>query len=160
MAADDDDVSIVNRRLDASENPALMALARAGADAFGYTAELQLDRGLAELLRLRVSQLNACTYCLTLHYQAARDAGISRAKIDTLTAWWETGLHTPAEHAALRYAEALTRIADTDRDGEFQRLHDSLAAHFSRAEMLEIVAVVINMNVWTRLKLAEGATPG
>jgi hypothetical protein len=26
--------------------------------------------------------------------------------------------------------------------------------------MLEIVAVVINMNVWTRLKLAEGAMPG
>ena len=26
--------------------------------------------------------------------------------------------------------------------------------------MLEIVAVVINMNVWTRIKLAEGAMPG
>jgi len=25
--------------------------------------------------------------------------------------------------------------------------------------MLEIVAVVVNMNVWTRLKLAEGAMP-
>ena len=27
------------------------------------------------------------------------------------------------------------------------------------AEMVEIVAVVINMNIWTRLKLAQGATP-
>jgi hypothetical protein len=26
--------------------------------------------------------------------------------------------------------------------------------------MLEIVAVVVNMNVWTRIKLAEGAMPG
>ena len=26
--------------------------------------------------------------------------------------------------------------------------------------MLEIVAVVVNMNVWTRIKLAETATPG
>jgi hypothetical protein len=25
--------------------------------------------------------------------------------------------------------------------------------------MLEIVAVVVNMNVWTRIKLAEGAMP-
>jgi hypothetical protein len=25
---------------------------------------------------------------------------------------------------------------------------------------LEIVAVVVNMNVWTRIKLAEGAMPG
>jgi hypothetical protein len=27
-------------------------------------------------------------------------------------------------------------------------------------EILEIVGVVVNMNVWTRIKLAEGAMPG
>ena len=42
------------------------------ADAFGYTADLRIDRHLAQLLRLRVSQLNNCTYCLNLHYEAAR----------------------------------------------------------------------------------------
>ena len=81
-----DDVQVANRRLDASKNKALIDLARMGADAFGYTAELRIDRRLAELLRLRVSQINNCSYCLDLHYQAARDAGIPRAKIDTLTA--------------------------------------------------------------------------
>lgn len=155
-----DNVQIVNRRLDASGNEALMGMARMGADAFGYKAELRIDRGLAQLLRLRVSQLNNCTYCLNLHYVAAREAGIPRVKIDTLTAWWETELHSEAEQAALRYAEALTRAADHDRDAGFQRLHDALAAHFSPEEMLEIVAVVVNMNVWTRIKLAEGAMPG
>jgi hypothetical protein len=58
---------------------------------------------------------------------------------------------------ALRYTKALTRAADTDRDAAFQRFHDALAEHFSPEEMLEIVAVVVNMNVWTRIKLAEGA---
>ena len=154
-----DDVQVVNRRLDARENDALMAMARMGADAFGYTAQLGIDRGLAQLLRLRVSQLNNCTYCLNLHYGAARDAGIARAKIDTLTAWWETELHSAGEQAALRYAEALTRAADTDRDAGFQRFHDALAEHFSAQDIVEIVAVVINMNVWTRIKLAEGAMP-
>jgi alkylhydroperoxidase family enzyme len=52
------------------------------------------------------------------------EAGIPRAKIDTLTAWWETELHSEAEQAALRYTEALTRAADTDRDAAFQRFHD------------------------------------
>jgi AhpD family alkylhydroperoxidase len=155
-----DDVQVANRRLDASQNAALIGLARMGADAFGYTAQLRIDRGLAELLRLRVSQINNCTYCLNLHYQAARDAGIPRAKIDTLTAWWETELHSEAEQAALHYAEALTRVADTDRDAAFQRVHDALAEHFSPEEILEIVGIVVNMNVWTRLKLAEGAMPG
>jgi alkylhydroperoxidase family enzyme len=73
---------------------------------------------------------------------------------------WETELHSEAEQAALRYTEALTRVADTDRDAASRRFHDALAAHFSPEEMLEIVAVVVNMNVWTRIKLAEGAMPG
>ena len=155
-----DDVELGNRRLDASRNEGLINMARMGAAAFGYKAELRIDRGLAQLLRLRVSQLDDCTYCLNLHYQAAREAGIPRAKIDTLTAWWETELHSEADEAALRYTEALTRVADTDRDAAFQRFHDALAEHFSPEEMLEIVAVVVNMNVWTRIKLAEGAMPG
>jgi AhpD family alkylhydroperoxidase len=155
-----DEVQVANRRLDASGNEALIGMARMGADAFGYTAKLRIDRGLAQLLRLRIAQLNNCSYCLNLHYQEAREAGVPRAKIDTLTAWWETELYSEAEQAALRYAEALTRVADTDRDAAFQRFHDALAAHFSSEEMLEIVAVVVNMNVWTRIKLAEGAMPG
>jgi hypothetical protein len=32
--------------------------------------------------------------------------------------------------------------------------------HFDAEEILEIIGVVVNMNVWTRLKLAEGAKPG
>lgn len=155
-----EDVRLATRRLDASENEALIGLARMGAEAFGYTATLRIDRQLAELLRLRVSQLNNCSYCLDLHYRAAREAGIPRAKIDTLSAWWETEFHSEAEQSALRYAEALTRAADTDRDGEFQRFHDSLAENFSSEEILEIVGVVVNMNVWTRIKLAEGVMPG
>src|SRR4051812_28620572 len=155
-----EDIQVANRRLDASANEALIGMARLGADAFGYQASLRIDRGLAQLLRLRVSQLNNCTYCLGLHYEAAREAGIPRAKIDTLTAWWETELHSEAERAALRYAEALTRVADSDQDAAFQRFHDALAEHFAPEEMLEIVAVVVNMNVWTRIKLAEGAMPG
>ena len=82
------------------------------------------------------------------------------AKIDTLTAWWETELYSEAERAAVRYAEALTRAADTDQDAAFQRFHDALVEHFGPEQMLEIVGVVVNMNVWTRIKLAEGAMPG
>jgi hypothetical protein len=37
--------------------------------------------------------------------------------------------------------------------------NDALAENFSAEEILEIVAVVVNMNVWTRIELAEGAMP-
>ena len=154
------DVTFTNRRVDSSANEDLTQLARHGADAFGYQASLHTDRQLAELLRLRVSQINNCAYCLNLHYEAARSAGIPRPVIDTLTAWWETDFHDDAARVALAYAEAITRVADATVAGDFGARHDALAEHFSPEEILEIIGIVINMNVWTRLKLAEGASPG
>jgi AhpD family alkylhydroperoxidase len=47
-----------------------------GADAFGYTTDLRIDRHLTELLRTRVPQLNNCPYCLNLQYEAAHEEGI------------------------------------------------------------------------------------
>lgn len=152
-------VQIHTTRLDPRANEPLMAIANAGAAAFGHTAELRLDRQLAQLLRLRVAQINNCAYCLNVHYGAARDVGVPQVKIDCLTAWWETRLFSAAERAALEYAEALTRASDTTVTQAFQQYHDKLTPHFDKAAMLEIVAVVVNMNVWTRLKLAEGAMP-
>lgn len=153
------DVQFHTTRLDPAANEPLMAIAKTGAAAFGYTAQLRLDRQLAQLLRLRVAQINNCAYCLNVHYGAARDVGVPQVKIDCLTAWWETRLFSDAERAALGYAEALTRASDTTVTQAFQQYHDKLTPHFDEAAMLEIVAVVINMNVWTRLKLAEGAMP-
>jgi AhpD family alkylhydroperoxidase len=154
------EVTLTNHRVDSLANEDLTRLARHGADSFGYQADLRIDRRLAQLLRLRVSQINGCTYCLNLHHQAARDAGIAQPVIDTLTAWWETDFHDDAVRAALAYTEALTRVADATVGHDLGGRHDELAEHFSPEEILEIIGVVINMNVWTRLKLAEGASPG
>ena len=154
-----DQLTYALTRVDSSTNEPLTALVRQGASTFGYTAELSVDRELAQLLRLRVAQLNNCTYCLDRHYTSARDVDTARGRIDTLTAWWETDLYTPAEQAALAYTEALTRVADTTVAARFQPYHDALAEHFTDEQILDIVGVVINMNIWTRLKLAEGAQP-
>ena len=53
----------------------------------------------------------------------------------------------------------MTRINDTTVDSLFQPYHEQLADHFDESEILDIIGVVINMNIWTRLKLAEGAMP-
>lgn len=34
-----------------------------------------------------------------------------------------------------------------------------MCKHFSETEIAEVAAIVINMNVWTRLKLAQGQIP-
>ena len=143
-----------DRRFDPDLTP-FHDLAKQLAGAFGYTADLDLDRKLAQLLRLRVAQVNTCSYCLILHSKAAHDQGIETAKIDNLASWWESELYSSEERAALRYCDALTHGKGRD----FQGVHDVAAKHFSEKEIAEIAAIVINMNLWTRLKLAQGATP-
>ena len=148
------EVTFENLRFDPDRTP-FHELAKHMAQAFGYTADLNLDSNLAQLVRLRVAQKNNCSYCLILHSRAARDIGIDTAKIDNLGSWWESRLYSEAEAAALSYCDALT---DGNQPG-FDKIHATAIKFFSETEIAELAAIIINMNLWTRLKLAQGATP-
>jgi AhpD family alkylhydroperoxidase len=148
------EVRFENTRFDPDLTP-FHDLAKQMAARFGYSAELSLDPRLAELLRLRVAQLDPCPYCLILHTRVAEGLGIRAEVVAHLPAWRESAMFSPAEKVALAYCEGLTSY---DIAG-FGRLHDDLREHFNELEVAEIAAVVINMNVWTRLKLAQGAMP-
>lgn len=150
-----DDVHFINTRFDPDQTR-LHKIAKEMAEAFGYTATLTLDRHLAQLLRLRVAQLNPCSYCLILHTRAAaQDTGLSAAKVAHLASWRESTLFTDQETAALAYTEALTVFDLT----AFAPAHARMTDLFDEQSIAEVAAVVINMNLWTRLKLAQGATP-
>lgn len=131
------------------------AIAQQIAASVGYTADLSIDAGLAQLLRLRVAQMNPCSYCLILHTRSAHDRGIGVEKIAHLPAWRESTMYSDAERCALAYAEALTAYDLAT----FPARHAALTTHFDEVAIAEIAAVVINMNLWTRLKLAQGAVP-
>ena len=159
MSADEDEVHragvrFENTRFDPDLTP-FHDLAKQMAAQFGYRAELSLSPRLAELLRLRVAQLNPCSYCLILHTEVAARLGIPSEVIAHLASWRESDMFSHAEKVALAYCEGLT-VYDI---AQFAALHDELRIHFDEREVAEIAAVVINMNVWTRLKLAQGATP-
>lgn len=149
-----DQVEFRNSRFDPEITP-FLDIAKQMAKAFGYTATLKFDRELAQLVRLRVAQLNHCSYCLILHSKTCREIGVSHARIDNLASWWESDLYTAAEKAALAYCDALN---DGKKAG-FEKVHAAASEHFSEVEIAELAAVIINMNLWTRLKLAQGQTP-
>lgn len=148
------DLEITNTRFD-PDLSGLHGIAQQMAKSVGYTADLSVDRQLAQLLRLPVAQLNPCSYCLILHTQAAHDQGVNPAKIAHLPSWRESTMFAEAEQGALAYCEGLTDY-DLPR---FPPLHAALAEHFSQKQVAEIAATVINMNLWTRLKRAQGAIP-
>ncbi|ACA85477.1 carboxymuconolactone decarboxylase family protein [Shewanella woodyi] len=148
------DVIFNNTRFDPDLTP-FHEHAKQMAKAFGYTAALDFDKNLAQLVRLRVAQVNQCSYCLILHSKTAREVGIEPAKIDNLASYWESELYSEQEKVALSYCDRLTQGTDP----HFHEIHEQAKCFFSEKEIAELAAIVINMNLWTRLKLAQGATP-
>jgi len=137
------------------EGTTFLSIAKQMANAFGYTAKLTVEDELAQLLRLRVAQKNECAYCVILHSKTAREIGIAVEKVDNISSWYNSKLFTAKEKTALTYCDALNggiRVG-------FDKLHQSMAHYFTQEEITEIAAIIINMNVWTRLKLAQGETP-
>ena len=147
-------VEFINSRFNPDVTP-FHDLAKQMAKAVGYTADLKTDKHLAQLLRLRVSQKNECAYCVILHARTAREVGIHESKVDNISSWYNSELYTDKEKATLAYCDVLSDGVAKD----FQSYHDALTKYFDEQEIAEIAAIVINMNVWTRLKLAQGATP-
>ncbi|MGW3955869.1 carboxymuconolactone decarboxylase family protein [Streptomyces sp. NPDC004752] len=124
-------------------------------------AEAGLDRALVELLNVRVSQLNACAYCLSLHTRAALRAGETTQRLGVLPAWRDTELFSPRERAALALAEATTHPADADAQ---TTAYAEARGVMSDDELSAVIWVAITMNAFNRVSImskhpVRGAAP-
>ena len=72
-----------------------------------------LEPTLQELVKLRVSQINGCAYCIDLHSREATAKGETPERLFLLDAWREAPVYTPRERAALGWAESLTLVSQT-----------------------------------------------
>ncbi len=52
-----------------------------------YVRKTSIDRKLKELIKIRVSQINGCSYCLNMHTKGAKKLKVSDEKIDILKNW-------------------------------------------------------------------------
>lgn len=107
-----------------------------------------LSRGLAELIKVRVSQMNGCAYCLRSHVQAAQAAGEGTDRLTLLSAWWETQVYTEQERAALALAEQVTRLSVPE-----DRSWDSGVLTPQQVSAVIWVATVIG--AWNRVVLSS-----
>ncbi|KRG46363.1 alkylhydroperoxidase [Stenotrophomonas panacihumi] len=117
------------------------------------TASMQVHAGsigaeLAELLFLRVSQINGCAYCMDMHSTALRKAGVEQRKLDTVAGWHDSRFFDARERAALAWAEALTRLPD---GAPADATYEALKAHFDDKEIAEVTMAVALINAWNRL---------
>ncbi len=107
-----------------------------------------IDHRLRELLRLRVSQLNGCAYCVDMHSKNARAVGEDQLRLDALPVWRETPFFTEAERSALAFAEAMTEMTDSHVPSA---VYEALAEHYDPDEIGALVALVVTVTAWNAI---------
>ena len=129
--------------------------AMAGLEAFVQGAHL--DPALLHLIRMRVSQINGCAYCLDMHSKDARAAGETEQRLYELNAWRETPFYSERERAALAWAEALTLVHETHAPDD---VYEEARKRFSEEELVSLTIAIVAINSWNRLAIGFRAVPG
>lgn len=115
---------------------------------------VDFDHRLRELVRLRASQLNGCSYCVDMHATDALKAGDTTQRINALAVWRQSALFTARERAAFTLTESITLASEThvpDADWE------AAAAEFSPAELGALVALIVTINAWNGVGVSTHA---
>jgi len=110
-----------------------------------------VEPSLRALVEIRVSQLNRCGFCLAMHTDGARLAGVEQAKLDSLAGWQEDTAFTTRERTALRLAELFT---DMGVDGVPTEAWDEAAAVFAEDELSDLLFLIGLMNLYNRVNVA------
>ena len=135
--------------------PTINPAAFQGMIAMGGTTPT-ISKRLKALIDLRVSQINGCAYCVWMHAREARAAGETQERLDCIPAFEESGMFDEKECAALAWAEAVTRISETNAP---QHLFDELKKHYSYQEIVDLTFIISVINAWNRINVSFRGQP-
>ena len=121
-----------------------------------YLHSSTIESNLLHLVKMRVSQVNGCAYCLAMHAKVLRDAGEREDRIYVLPAWRETNWFTDRERAALAWAEALTTLPNREVPED---VFEVARGEFTEPELADLTLAVIVINGWNRLNIAFHGEP-
>ncbi len=113
-----------------------------------------LDPALRALVEARASQINGCAFCLAMHHDEARQAGVAQEKLDTLAGWRDDPAYDERERAALGLTEAMTRLADSG--GVPEDVWARARAALDDRELATLVQVVAAINAFNRINVTTG----
>lgn len=135
-------------QLDKVDSAAYRALADLSASVEQSAAAADIQTGLMELIRLRVSQINHCAFCVRTHARDALSAGESSDRIAVLSQWRETAYFSDRERAALELAEAVTTVSQSPVP---QTVYDHVAQTLNEQEISAVSWIAIVMNSFNRV---------
>lgn len=112
----------------------------------------KIENVLRDLVEARVSQINQCAFCVRMHSKSHAEHGGDAAKLTMLAVWRAADGYSPAERAALDWAECLTECVSQERISESHRV---LVEHFENDQISELTCIISTMNAWNRLGIAQ-----
>ncbi len=102
-----------------------------------------------DLVRIRASQINGCSFCTDMHTKEAAEAGETSVRLNLVATWREATVFTDAERAALGLAEQGTRIADT-AGGVTDDAWAHAAKHYDDDQLTALVLNISLINAFNR----------
>ena len=127
------------------------------------TKKIGVPPTTANLIHLRVAQINGCSYCVDMHARDLRKAGETDERLFAVAAWREAPYFTEAERAALALAEAATRLSDRT-DPVPDEVWEEAAWHYDERTLSALIIEIALINFWNRLTVTvrqqAGSYPG
>ncbi len=121
-----------------------------------YIGKSSIEKPLAELVRLRASQINGCAFCVDMHTTDARKGGDTDRRLSTVVVWRETPFFTDRERAALEWTEAVTLVS---QDHVPDAVWEAVKPHFTEEEIVDLTLLVSAINSWNRFAIAFRKMP-
>lgn len=108
----------------------------------------KVDKKLVNLVKIRVSQINGCAFCVGMHVKEAKEDGVGENLLHLLSVWRESSAFSAREKAALAWAESVTLMAGS---GVSDSAYEAVNEEFTEREIAELTVSIGNMNLWNRI---------
>ncbi len=121
----------------------------------GYLETTRISALHHELIRIRASQINGCTYCIDMHTKSARQYGETEQRLYALSNWRDTPFFTEEEQAILAITEEVTLMHKGLSDATYAKA----AALFDEEYLSQVIMAAIIINAWNRIGVSTHMQP-
>ncbi|HBU79529.1 MAG TPA: hypothetical protein DEF18_15640 [Muricauda sp.] len=116
-----------------------------------YLQQSPLDKIHYELIKIRASQINGCSFCLNMHTKDALALGEDPTRIFLLDAWWETDLFSEEEKVILKATEEVTLV---HKNGLSTETYQKATKLFNENYISQIIMAIVTINAWNRIAIS------
>ncbi|GIN20575.1 hypothetical protein J1TS3_17090 [Siminovitchia fordii] len=121
-----------------------------------YSRKTSIDKKLRELIKLRVSQMNGCQFCIEMHKKEAKKLKASEEEIEQLSSWKDADCFSTKEKVVFELAEHVTYIAEKRLD---DGLYEQVRKYYDEKEYVDLILIINQVNMWNRISISMGNTP-